>query len=269
MNDVETVGPAARARQVSSIAVAGLPLVGVLALLGSWWLAKIVFNVPSFLLPSPGEVLASFNRLRSYLLEQAQVTLAETLLGFGLAVAVGMLMGVMIASSRTLERMFFPWLVALNAVPKVAVAPLFVVWIGLGMAPKVLMVIVLCFFPIVISTATGLMSMPRELGELARSLDVSWRLTFIKMRFPYALPQIFVGLKIAIPLAVVGAVIGEFAGSDSGLGFVIVQSGGVGDTPQAFAAVALLAVMGMVLFYALVGIERLLLPWVRETITER
>lgn len=270
MNDVEAAGLVVRVlRRARGIAWAMLPLLGVLALLGLWWLGKVVFKVPSFLLPSPGEVLASFNRLRSYLLENGRITLVETLVGFGLAVALGLLIGALIASSRLLERMFYPWLVALNAVPKVAVAPLFVVWIGFGTAPKVLMVIVLCFFPIVISAAAGLMSMPRELGELAQSLDASWLQTFIKMRFPNALPQIFVGLKVAIPLAVVGAVIGEFAGSDAGLGFVIVQSGGVGDTPQAFAAIAMLALMGIVLFYALVSIERLLLPWVTETTSIR
>lgn len=253
----------------SRLATLGMPILGAFAAVAVWWLATIVFNIRPFLLPAPPEVLASFTRLRSYLLEQAGVTLTETLLGFAMAAVAGLLIGIVIASSSFLERMFYPGLVALNAVPKVAVAPLFVAWVGYGVMPKVLIALLLSFFPIVISTAAGLMSMPKELGELARSLDASWRQTFIKIRFPNALPQIFVGLKVAMPLAIVGAVIGEFQASDAGLGFAIAQASGMGDTPQAFAAVALSAIMGIALFYLLVGIERLLLPWVGETTSAR
>lgn len=268
MNELVPTTPRART-SASRIAMLVMPVLGALAALAAWWLATIIFNIRSFLLPAPPEVLASFTRLRLYLIEHAGITLIETLLGFGLAVAAGLVIGVVIASSSVLERMFYPGLVALNAVPKVAVAPLFVAWAGYGVMPKVLMALLLSFFPIVISTAAGLMSMPRELGELARSLDASWRQTFIKIRFPNALPQIFVGLKVAMPLSIVGAVIGEFQASAGGLGFVIAQASGMGDTPQAFAGVALSAILGIALFYLLVGIERWLLPWVRETTSAR
>ena len=268
MNELVPTTPRVRT-SASRLAAFGMPILGGLAAVAVWWLATIIFKIRSFLLPAPPEVMASFTRLRSYLLEQTGVTLTETLLGFTVAAAAGLLIGVLIASSSLLERMFYPGLVALNAVPKVAVAPLFVAWVGYGVMPKVLIALLLSFFPIVISTAAGLMSMPKELGELARSLDASWLQTFIKIRFPNALPQIFVGLKVAMPLAIVGAVIGEFQASDSGLGFAIAQASGMGDTPQAFAAVALSAIMGIALFYLLVGIERLLLPWIRETTAAR
>jgi NitT/TauT family transport system permease protein len=256
-------GSGTRAR--AGAAATLMPIVGILAALALWWLSVIVFDINPLLLPAPPEVLAAFNELRPYLLEQTGVTLTETLLGFGLAVPIGLLIGILIASSRTIERMFYPSLVALNAVPKLAFAPLLIVWLGFGQLPKVLMAVLLCVFPIVIASATGLMSMPAEFGELARSLGSSWRRTFVKIRFPNALPEMFLGLKVAMPLALVGAVIGEFAGGDSGLGFIIVQASGLGNTPLAFAAVVLLALMGIALFYALVGIERRLLPWVRET----
>lgn len=268
VQNTEPVGSAARPRS-SAVATFGLPALGTLTIVAAWWASTIVFEIRPFLLPAPPQVLDSFNRLRPYLLEHASVTLIETVAGFGLAVVAGLVIGTLIASSSVLERMFYPGLVALNAVPKIAVAPLLVVWTGFGMMPKVLMVVLLCFFPIAISTAAGLMSMPRELGELARSLDASWLQTFMKIRFPNALPQIFVGLKVAIPLAFVGAIIGEFSASDSGLGFVIMQAGGVADTAQAFAAIALLVLMSILVFYALVGLERLLLPWIKETTSGR
>jgi NitT/TauT family transport system permease protein len=158
-----------------------------------------------------------------------------------------------------------PWLVAFNAIPKVAFAPLLIIWLDLPTKPRIAMVVLICFFPIVLATVTGLTKTPAELVELGRSLDASRWQTFVKIRFPYALPQIFVGLKVAMPLAVIGAVIGEFAGGRLGLGQVIAQAGGAGNTALAFAAITVLAVMSIVLFYALVLLERLLLPWVRAT----
>jgi NitT/TauT family transport system permease protein len=160
--------------------------------------------------------------------------------------------------------MVYPLLVAVNSVPKVAVAPLLVVWLGYGVLPKVLMVFLICFFPIVISTVSGLGSTPPEFIELARSLEAKPGKTFIKIRLPNAMPQVFVGLTVAMTLAVIGAVIAEYqGGTTAGLGFVIVQSSGMGLTEQSFAAITILAVMSIVLFYTLVGLERLLLPWAR------
>ena len=158
----------------------------------------------------------------------------------------------------------YPVLLALNAVPKIAIAPILVLWMGFGAGPKIVVTFLLCIFPIVISTATGLKATPAELLELIRSLSASPAQAFLKVRFPASLPHVFVGLKVAISLAVIGAVIGEFVGADKGLGHVIVASGSNVNTSLAFAAMVLLALMSIVLFYALVALERWLVPWARH-----
>jgi NitT/TauT family transport system permease protein len=243
------------------IATIVLPVLGMLAVIALWWLATIVFSIQEFLLPSPGDVLAAFAEYPGYLLEQTWVTLLETVQGFGLSIVVGIPIALLIVSSTILERTIYPPLLALNAVPKIAIAPILVVWMGFGPAPKVLLVFLVCFFPVVISTASGMKSTPAELVELMRSLDCTRRQEFFKLRFQYALPQIFVGLKTAISLAVLGAVIAEFVGANAGLGFVIVSSGASADTALAFAAMGLLGVLSIALFYGLAYLERRLLPW--------
>lgn len=242
-----------------------LPLLGLALVLTGWWAAANTLDVSKVVLPQPTEVLTELIRLLGYLLGQARYTLLETVIGFGLTTVGGLLIGTAIASSRIFDQMATPWLVAFNAVPKVALAPLLVVWMGFDMTPRIAMVVLICFFPIVLATVTGLTKTPAELVELGRSLDASRWQAFVKLRFPHAMPQIFVGLKVAMPLAVIGAVIGEFAGGRLGLGFVIQAAGGAANTALAFAAITILAVMSIVLFYALVLLERLLLPWVRAT----
>ncbi|MFB4262964.1 ABC transporter permease [Nonomuraea sp. GTA35] len=252
-----------------AVVAAGWSTLGVVVAVGAWALVASAFAIPEIVLPSPAGVVAAFLRIPGYLLEQAGITLGETVLGFVLSVVCGLVIGMAIAAFRVAELMFYPLLVAFNAVPKVALAPLLVVWMGFGQQPKVVMALLVCFFPVVLSVAGGLASTPPELVELARSLDTPRWQTFVKIRFPGALPQVFVGLKVAMPLASVGAVIGEFSAGDAGLGFVIVQAGGSSDTALAFAAIGLLGIMSVALFYALVLVERLLLPWVRETAAVR
>ncbi len=241
-----------------------LPVVGLLVLIGLWWLATIVFSVERFLVPSPADVVASFLELPGYLLGQSLVTLAETVEGFLLSIVVGVPLAMLVVRSPFLERTFYPILLALNAVPKIAIAPILVVWFGFGQGPKVVLVVLVCVFPVVISTASGMKSTPQELVELLRSWDASRGQEFFKLRFLHALPQVFVGLKVAISLAVIGAVIAEFVGADAGLGFVIVQSGAGADTSLAFAAMTLLAIMSIALFHGLAYLERKLLPWAEE-----
>jgi NitT/TauT family transport system permease protein len=241
-----------------------LPLFAFAGALGVWWLVKWGFGWQAFILPSPAEVAQTLWRQRSFLPEHAWVTLLETLEGFVLAIVIGVSLAVAIAYSRTLERSIYPLLVALNAVPKLALAPILVLWMGFGAGPKVVMVVLLCVFPIVLSTATGLKSTATELDELIRSLTASELQAFRKVRFPAALPHIFVGLKVGISLAVIGAVIGEFVGATHGLGYVIVASGQNADTTLAFASIAVLAALSVVLFYLLVALERLLIPWARH-----
>lgn len=242
-----------------------LPLVGLVVLIAVWWLVTIVFGIDSFILPSPADVVTSFLRVPSYMVKEGLTTLQEAVEGFLISVVLGLPLAALLTSSRLVQRAVMPILVATNAIPKVAVAPLLIVWLGFDQLPKVIMVVVICFFPIVVSAMSGLSTTPADLGELARSMSASRWQTYIKIRVPWALPQIFTGLKVAITLSVIGAVVGELTGGNLGLGSVIMTSGASADTPTAFAAIVLLAIIGIGLFYLVVLAEYLLLPWVRET----
>lgn len=241
-----------------------LPILGLVGAIALWWLATILFSVESYLLPSPGDVVSTFLDQPAYLLSETGVSLLETVEGFLLAIVLGVPIALLIVRSVILERLVYPLLLMVNAIPKIAIAPLLVVWMGFGQLPKVVMVLLVCFFPIVISTAQGMKSTPVELVELLRSLNASRVQEFFKLRLRYAMPQIFTGLKVAISLAVIGSVIAEFVGATQGLGYVIQQSGASADTALAFAAITLLSIMSIVLFYGLVLLEHLFLPWAQE-----
>ncbi|MFC5942321.1 ABC transporter permease [Micromonospora harpali] len=233
-----------------------LPGAGLLVAFAVWWLTARLELVHPAALPTPGSVLSAFTDKPDRMLEHTLDTMLEILIGFALSAVAGVLLGLSLAASRTVERMFTPLLVAVNAVPKITLGPLLVVALGWGQKPILTMVFLLCFFPIV------------DLAELVRSLNASWWQAFRKVRFPAALPQIFVGLKVAMPLAAIGAVIGEFQAGESGLGYVITQYAGIGDTATAWAAIMLVALVSILLYSALVFVERLALPWVRATTSE-
>ncbi|MBW6440232.1 ABC transporter permease [Actinoplanes hulinensis] len=240
-----------------------LPLLGAVTALAVWWSATAVFGIRSFFLPAPPDIVEAFRRQPAYLLREAGSTVAVTVTGFGIAVVAGLLLAMTLTAWRALERATLPVLVALNSVPKVAVAPLLVVWLGFGAQPKIVLVVLICFFPVVVATMAGLTSTPAELSELSRSLSASVWQAYVKIRLPWALPQMFVGLKVGISLAVIGAVVAEINNPTGGLGAVIVLSGMSFDTPLAFAAITLLAVLSTTLFYLVVLLERLLVPWAR------
>lgn len=251
--------------------LAGRALLGWLApaftfvtILAAWHAATVVFGWEIWLVPSPLDVARALWDFRDLLPHHTLVTLLESLAGFLIAATIGIPLAVLIAYSRILERTIYPVLLALNAVPKIAIAPILILWMGFGYGPKIVVSVLLCVFPIVIAAATGFKSTPPELVELARSLCASELQTFRRFRFPAALPQLFVGLKVAISLAVIGAVIGEFVGASEGLGWVIVNSGANVNTSLAFAAMVVLSVLSIVLFYGLVALERWLVPWNRS-----
>ena len=248
------------------------PAAGLTFTVFAWWLATSVLGLTHpVVLPPPQDVLRGFNQNRDLLLESMLRTGVETIVGFALSSAVGFVIGLVLASASLLERSFSPLLVAVNAVPKIAFGPLLVAWLGYGQPSIQFMIFVMSFFPVVLSTVTGLTRTPAELAELARSLDASRWQRFVKVRLPSALPHIFIGLKLALPLAAVGALIGEFQAGDlahPGLGSIILQTLGQGDAPTAYASFVLTAATTIALYYVLVGIEWLTLPWVRAT-TER
>jgi NitT/TauT family transport system permease protein len=219
------------------------------------------FAIRSWILPAPLEIAYAMWDWRLELAWHSLTTLYETLIGFGLAIAISVPLAVLVVYSPMLQNTIYPILVVLQSVPKVAIAPLLALWIGFGILPKVIVVFLVCFFPIIVATATGLSAVPAPLMELIRSLSASKLQTFIKIRFPTALPHIFVGLKIAVTFAVIGAVIGEFVGSESGLGYLILVASSQSRTPLAFGALVVLTVMSIALYYGLVLLERLIVPW--------
>ncbi|MFG1677726.1 ABC transporter permease [Micromonospora sp. NPDC049282] len=260
----------ARPGRAARPTVLGLPALGLVIAVTVWWLVTSGLHlVHPAALPPPQAVARSLADTTEVLLPALGITTWMTLFGFLLSTAAGVLIGMALAASRRVERMFAPLLVAVNAVPKIAFGPLLAVAVGFGQKPILTMVFLLCFFPIVLSTATGLTTTPADLAELGRSLNASWWQSFRKVRLPAALPQIFVGLKVAMPLAAIGAVIGEFYSDRPGLGYQILQYNGVGDTATAWAAIVLVALMSIVLYAALSAIERLALPWVRATTSAR
>jgi len=222
-----------------------------------------VVPLPAWLLPSPSAIVTATWAWHRQLPAHTMATLGATLAGYFMAIALGVPIAVVIVSSRFLERTVYPILLIFQSVPKVAVAPILLVWVGYGQLPKILIVFLVCFFPIVIGTAAGLNSAPPEMLNLVRSLCATPAQVFVKVRFPSAMPHIFVGLKVGITLAVIGAVIGEFVGSNRGLGYIIVVSMSQVNTSLAFGAMVLLAILSIVLFYAVEWIERLVVPWAR------
>ena len=195
------------------------------------------------------------------LISNTLITLNEILLGFAMAIVLGILLGIAIAYSKLLSRMIYPILVFTQAVPKVAIAPVFLIWFGYGIMPKILLTFLIAFFPIVVETAAGLMMIEPELIDLARSLKASGTQIFVKIRFPNALPHLFSGLKIAAPLAVVGAIVAEFVGTNDGLGYIILLAEAHVDTALVLAAALILAVLGIALFAAVIIIGRIVMPW--------
>jgi NitT/TauT family transport system permease protein len=241
-----------------------LPLIGATIAVAAWWSATVVFEIQEFFLPSPADIANAIQEQPTYLLQQTWNSVIVTLSGFGIAALTGLVLAIALAASRTIERATLPLFVALNSVPKVAIAPLLVAWLGFGPRPKIVLVVLICFFPVIVSAAAGLAATPAELGELVRSLSASWWQTYVKVRLPWALPHIFVGLKVSVSLAVIGTVVAEISSPQAGLGSVIVLSGQSLNTALAFAAITILALMSITLFYLVVGLERLLLPWAKE-----
>lgn len=247
----------ARARS----AAIGYPVVVVIALLVLWEIGARTLGVPEFILPPPSRIAESLMQHAPVLFNHGLISTWEIVLGFALSIVVGVPLALAIFLWPPFARSVYPILVSSQAIPKAAVAPLFVVWFGFGLLPKVLIAFLIAFFPIVINTVVGLASIEPEKIQLARSMGFGSTQTFFKIRLPNALPAIFGGLKIAITLAVVGAIVGEFVGGDSGLGYLLMQANGSMDTPLLFAGLFGLTVIGVALFLLVELAERLAIPW--------
>jgi len=237
------------------------PILLIVILLVLWDVAIRVFRIPPYLIPAPEAVVKQLYLEWPKLWREALVTTYATLGGFALSIAFGIPMALLIAYSRTIESFVYPLLVFSQSVPKIAIAPLFVVWFGFGIIPKIICAFMLGFFPVVVSTVMGFKSVDPDMLDLARSMKASRLATFMRISLPQALPSIFAGLKVSVTLAVVGAVVGEFVGSNSGIGYLLQIANGNFDLPLMFAALTVLSAIGVILFVAVDGVEHLMIPW--------
>ena len=229
-----------------------------IALLVAWYLFVKFGNVPKFVMPSPGETLDALLSPNYGWWANVAVTGTEIFAGYFLALVVGVALALTFTWSKALEAFFMPLLVSLNMIPKVALGPLIIVWFKYGVFPNTLMAFSICVFPILLTTARGLREVEPELLDLVRSLKGSRWQVFTKIQFPGALPYIFSGMKVAAILAVAGAIVGEFLGSDKGLGYLMLQVQVTLDTPAMFMAVILITLLGMLLYGLVLGLEKLL-----------
>ena len=229
-----------------------------LMLIVTWHLFVVLGNVPKFVMPSPYATLQALLVPNYRWMENITVTSIEIFGGYLLAVVGGIGIALLFSWFRTLEMIVMPLLVSLNMIPKVALGPLILVWFSYGIGPNIAMAFAICFFPIVLTTARGLREVEPDLLDLVRSVKGSrWQL-FTKIQLPGALPYIFSGMKVAAILAVAGAIVGEFLGSDRGLGYLMLQVQVTLDTAAMFMAVILITLIGMVLYGVVLGLERLL-----------
>jgi NitT/TauT family transport system permease protein len=231
------------------------------------WEALIrLFHVPDWLVPAPSQILDVIADKNSVMLSHTWVTLEETLIGFVFALAVGVACAIGIVHFPLLRDTLYPSLIMFNSFPKVAIAPLFVVWIGVGIESKIANAFLTALFPIVLNTIMGLTNMDPELLELVRSMSKNRWVLFWKIRFPYSLPYVFAGCKIAISLAVIGAIVGEFISGRSGLGYLVLSANNYFNTPMAFAALLYLVLMSLALYGMVILAEKLMLPWYRREV---
>jgi putative hydroxymethylpyrimidine transport system permease protein len=243
------------------------PVAVILILLGAWELAarwdliSSALNIQDFLVPAPSDIATSLWRDRSLLADDFWVTLREVVLGFLCALAAGLAFAVILHLSETLRRAFYPLLVASQAIPPVAIAPILIVWFGFGIGPKLAIVALVCFFPIAVNTTDGLGSVDVEATKMMRTLDASrWQL-LQRVEAPTALPYMLSGTRIAVVFAPIAAVFGEWAGAESGLGVLIRQDNAQLETARMFAAALVLAVIALALFGLLALVERRVVTW--------
>lgn len=234
-----------------------------------WQVLVQAFNVPRWLLPSPWAIVKELINSRSLLITHGWITLEEVLLGFGLALAVGILLALAIGYSRTMERSLYPFVIASQTIPIIAIAPLLLIWVGPDMTSKVIVVALISFFPIVVNMVDGMKSVEADMVNMMRALGASKRQVFTKVQVPTSLPFLFSGIKVAIVVSVIGAVVGEWVGAKGGLGHLMRISGPQFLTARVFAAIVLLSLMGIVLFLIAAILEKRMLPWYHSEKKER
>jgi ABC-type nitrate/sulfonate/bicarbonate transport system permease component len=233
----------------------------MLVLLGAWEGYVRLFAVPKWLLPAPSVIAVTLMASRELLFDHTLVTLLEVVVGFGLSLLCGVLLACGIAFSRTLERALYPFVIASQTVPIIVIAPLLLIWVGYGLTPKVIVVALIAFFPIVVNTVDGLKSVDPDAVNLLRTMGASRWQIFVKVQVPSSLPLLFSGTRVAMAVSVIGAVIGEWVGSSQGLGYLMIRSKPQFLTERIFAAIVILSAMGVALFVLVGVVEKLTIPW--------
>jgi len=237
------------------------PIATFAALLVAWQFLVRLFGVPEYILPLPTEFLSKLVESRALIWQHTLVTASEVLLGFLFAAAIGVPLGLMIVSFRWLERSLYPLIVFFQLIPKIAVAPLFVVWFGFGPFPKILLTFMLCFFPTLVASMTGFRALDERVLYLTRSMGANAGQTFRYIRLPSAIAHIFGGFKVSIVFAATGAIVAEFVALNSGLGYLLLRATSYLDMPLIFAVLVALSAIGIVFSYAVQLLERLCMPW--------
>lgn len=251
-------------RRESRLAAVLYPLATFGILLLGWQLLVRRFGVPEYILPVPTEFLVKLAESRGLIWTHTVVTAWEILAGFVAATVVSIPLGFVIVSIRPLERSVYPLVVFFQLVPKIAVAPLFVVWFGFGPFPKVLFTFLLCFFPTLVASMAGFRALDERVLYLTRSMGASWAQTFLKIRLPSALGYIFSGLKVSVVFAATGAIVAEFVGANAGLGYLLLRGTSYLDMPLIFAVLVALSAVGLVFSYLVQLLEAALMPWQRR-----
>jgi NitT/TauT family transport system permease protein len=239
-------------------------LLTLVGFLGAWELAVRWLAVATIVLPTPSAIgVALWNLFQvGTLAKHLGVTLSEILIGFGLGAVAGITLGALIALSSILRRILYPYIIVLQVVPKVAIAPLFVIWLGFGIESKILMAVLISFFPLLVNTIAGLQNVQPEYLDLMTAVKARRWETFRYVRFPSALPYLFAGLEAGIVLAVIGAIVGEFVGASVGLGYLIMLYNANLNVPGVFAVLVVLSAVGLILHAAVVYCRRRIVFWV-------
>ena len=237
------------------------PLIVLAIVLLLWQAIVTLFRVPEFIFPSPWQIAQEFVAFRGALVEAAWKTFWVTMLGFGLSIAVGVLLGFLVGSSRLAYTALYPLMVAFNAVPKAAIVPILVVWFGIGLGPGVLTAFLISFFPITVNIATGLATLEPELEDVLRVLGARRWDVLVKVGLPRSMPYFYASLKVAITLAFVGTVLAEMTAGDSGIGYLMQSAGSQQRMPLAFAGLVTIGVMAMAMYELFSWIERRTTAW--------
>jgi NitT/TauT family transport system permease protein len=237
------------------------PLIVFALLFLLWETAVLLTGIKEYLLPPPSKVWTEFLKRYPTVMDGAWVTTQEIIAGYLLAIVVSIPLALAVAYSRFVENAIYPVVVFLQIIPKIAIAPLFIIWFGFGFTPKLLLVFLLSFFPIVVASIAGFKSVDPEIMDFARTTGAGGWKMFFKIRLPQALPDIFTGLKVGAALSATAAVVAEFVASDRGLGYLLLQYNGNLDTPMVFAIIVLLSLIGLAVYYVVEIIERITIPW--------